>query len=30
VAAKPHDQMWLPTPAELLEAGVVEALGRPD
>ena len=30
VAATPHAEMWFPSPAELLAAGVVDAVGRPD
>lgn len=30
VAATPHREMWFPWPDELLEAGVVDVLGRPD
>ena len=29
IGATPHSQMWFPEPAELLAAGVVDALGRP-
>lgn len=29
IDATPHDQMWYPTPAELLAAGVVNAVGPP-
>ena len=29
VAATPHETMWFPTTAELLDAGVVDAVGRP-
>ncbi len=29
VAATPHEAMWFPTTAELLDSGVVDAVGRP-
>lgn len=29
VAATPHETMWFPTAAELIEAGVVDAIDRP-
>jgi hypothetical protein len=29
VAATPHDEMWFPSPTELLDAGVIDAIGRP-
>lgn len=29
IDATPHDQMWFPRPAELLAAGVLDALGPP-
>jgi hypothetical protein len=29
VATTPHETMWFPTTAELLDAGVVDAVGRP-
>jgi hypothetical protein len=30
VSATPHDSMWFPSTRELVAAGVVDALGRPD
>ena len=30
IAATPHETMWFPSPAELVQARVVDVLGRPD